>query len=385
MHIIHLVRDEKFIDFFSKTLKAVSNDNNLYVVHVVDPAQTLRFIKQTDVYKQVGNQYFCSKEMAEDLFRCDVLVVHFLSVQAARMVLKAASHVRVVWSGWGADYYYLLSGGQRALYGSATRRILKDIERARILSNPLSIVRIMSRPLRRSYLLRKFILPAIKRVDLFSSPLPADYELLRQDLGKCFSAEYVQLNYGDYTSTFATGSTIELKGNLLVGNSASPTNNHLEVFKLLKSIDLEGRKVIVPLSYGDSVYREHVLKYGHSILGENFFPIVKFVPLNEYNTLIGGCSVVIMNQFRQQALGNIGSILIGGAKLYLNRRNVTFDFLLDRGAIIFSIDDMVDESDDVFSELTAAQKQINDNVVKSFWAGEVVDNNFKKFVSVLSG
>src|SRR5680860_335451 len=366
MNIIHLVRDEKFIDFFSNRLEPVSNAANLYVVHVEDPSQKLICIKETEVYRKLGNQYFCSKELAADLSWCDVLVVHFLTVQAASMVLKAASHVKVVWSGWGADYYYLLSGGQQALYGLETRKIVKDIDRERILANSFNIVMIMLRPLRKSYLLRKVIFPAIKRVDLFSSPLPVDYDLLRQGIGKYFSAEYVQLNYGDCHSTFATGSQIRLKGNILVGNSASPTNNHLEVFNILKGMNLEGRTVIVPLSYGDPVYRDHVIKYGHRILGEHFCPIINFMPLKEYNDLIGKCSVAIMNQFRQQALGNIGAILIGGSKLYLNRRNVTFDFLLDRGALVFSIDDMVNGGDDVFSELTSAQKQINDNVIRSF-------------------
>ncbi|MDA3834256.1 MAG: TDP-N-acetylfucosamine:lipid II N-acetylfucosaminyltransferase [Spirochaetales bacterium] len=383
MNIIHLVRDEKFIDFFSKKIKGVSSDTHLYVVHVEDPSQKLSFIKETEVCKKVGDKYFCSKEMEDDLSGCDVLVVHFLTVQAARMVLKAASHVKVVWSGWGADYYCLLSGGQRALYGSETRKIIKDIDRARIISNPFNIARIMSRPLRKIYLLRKFIFPAIKRVNLFSSPLPVDYDLLRQCIGKYFSAKYVQLNYGDCKSTFATGSK-GLKGNILVGNSASATNNHLEVFNILKRINLEGRKVIVPLSYGDPVYRDHVIKYGHRILGEHFCPIVNFMPLTEYNNLIGSCSVVIMNQFRQQALGNIGSVLCGGSKLYLNRRNVTFDFLSDRGAIIFSIDDMVIGSDDFFCELSLEQKKINENVINSFWSEDIVDDNFMKFISVLS-
>lgn len=385
MKVIHLVRDEKFIDFFNRKIKGVSSDTHLYVVHAEDPSHELSFIKETEVYKKVGNQYFSSKEMEEDLAGCDVLVVHFLTVQAAIMVLKVASHVKVVWSGWGADYYYLLPGGQRALYAPETRKIVDEIDRARITSDPFFLARVLLRPLRRIYLLRKFIFPAIGRVDFFSSPLPADYGLLRQSIGNFFSAKYVQLNYGDCKSTFGVRSEKRLKENILVGNSASPTNNHLEIFNILKGINLEGRKVIVPLSYGDSVYRGHVIKYGHRILGKHFCPIIDFMPLMEYNDLIGSCSVVIMNQFRQQALGNICSVLSSGSKLYLNRKNVTFDFLSERGAIIFSIDDIASRSSELFCELSAEQKNNNASVISSFWAEEKVEDNFKEFISVVSG
>lgn len=385
MNIIHLVRDEKFIDFFSSKIKDVSSDNHLYVVHAEDPSQNLKFIKETDVYKKVGNHYFGSKEMQDDLAECDVLIVHFLTMQAAIMVLKVASHVKVVWSGWGADYYYLLPGGQRALYASETRKIVNAIDRARINSDPLYLAKVLLRPLRRIYLLRRFIFPAIGRVDFFSSPLPSDYGLLRQGIGNFFSAKYVQLNYGDCNSTFVAGSEKRLKGDILVGNSASPTNNHVEVFNILNVMNLEGRKVIVPLSYGDSIYRAHVIEHGHSILGEHFCPIINFMPLDEYNDLIGSCSVVIMNQFRQQALGNICSVLSSGSKLYLNRRNVTFDFLSERGAIIFSIDDIVSGNSELFRELSAEQKKINADVINSFWAEDRVEDNFKKFISMVSG
>lgn len=384
MKILHLVQDEKFIDFFSRKIKAVSNDTHLYVVHVDDATQKLGFIKETEVYRKVDGRYFCSKKMEDDLAGCDVLVVHFLTVNAASMVLKAASYVKVVWSGWGADYYYLLPGGQQILYAPETRKIVNAIDRARIISDPFFLARILLRPLRKIYILKRFIFPAIKRVDFFSSPLPADYELLMKGIGNLFSAKYVQLNYGDCKSTFTQSPNISLKGNILVGNSSSPTNNHLEVFNFLKGMNLEGRKVIVPLSYGDDVYRCHVIKHGRRILGEYFYPIINFIPLNEYNHLIGSCSVVIMNQFRQQALGNIGSVMIGGSKLYLSRSNVIFKFLVDRGAIVFPVEDMATGDDDLFCELSSAQKKINENVIKSFWAEDIVADNFKDFIAVLT-
>jgi dTDP-N-acetylfucosamine:lipid II N-acetylfucosaminyltransferase len=110
-------------------------------------------------------------------------------------------------------------------------------------------------------LLREFIvLRCFKKVDFFSAPIPDDFKLLRSSLGSRFKAEYVQLNYGNVPQTFLPGSEKLTGKDILVGNSATPTNNHVEVFKLLSDLDLRGHKVIAPLSYGDERYRDAIIK-----------------------------------------------------------------------------------------------------------------------------
>ena len=47
-----------------------------------------------------------------------------------------------------------------------------------------------------------------------------------------------------------------------IGNSADPTNNHIEIFHKLLPYKDENIQIIVPLSYGDIEYREHILKIG---------------------------------------------------------------------------------------------------------------------------
>lgn len=125
--------------------------------------------------------------------------------------------------------------------------------------------------------------------------------------------------------------------NILLGNSSSKENNHLEAFDLLRKFNLENRKVITPLSYGDNDYRIKILKEGNKILDCNFEPLTEFLPLEIYNKLMQQCGIVIMNHYRQQAVGNTLAMLWMGAKVYLDERNSVYHYLKRLGIKVYSI------------------------------------------------
>jgi dTDP-N-acetylfucosamine:lipid II N-acetylfucosaminyltransferase len=83
-------------------------------------------------------------------------------------------------------------------------------------------------------------------------------------------------------------------------------------------MDLGDSRVVVPLSYGDTRYREVVIGAGRRLFGDRFRPLVGFLPLEDYRTVMSQCGHVVMNQCRQQALGNIFDALWRGARVYMN-------------------------------------------------------------------
>lgn len=383
MNILHLVEDEKFIDFFARTMPQKAGINHRYIVQVNELNRPLRHIQQMQPFRCVDSSYFTSKLMQQDLMASDVLVVHFMTLWGARMIRSAPSHVKIVWSGWGADYYHLLPGGEQAVWSSQTREIASVIDKQRAQKNFAVHARRLLRPWRRLYLRETQLIPALKKVNFFSAPLPEDYYLLRRALGNAFRASFVQINYGSVEETFAIGSESVDGENILVGNSATLTNNHIEIFRLLAKHNLSGRKVIVPLSYGDSDYRQIILELGQDLLGESFMPLVNFMPLAEYNRLTGTCSIAIMNHYRQQALGNIGSILYRGAKLFLSNKNVAYGFLRAKGAHVCEIGDLESGSSNAFSSLTREQKADNVKALHCFWGQEKVSENATSFINAL--
>jgi hypothetical protein len=126
---------------------------------------------------------------------------------------------------------------------------------------------------------------------------------------------------------------------ILVGNSGDPSNNHLDAFLWLSRQRFStGRRVVVPLSYGgNEEYRKVVLNKGRQLFGELFYPVLDFMPLEDYNELIKSCGIVIMNHLRQQGFGNIVTALAMGATVYLQPRTTVSAGLKNLGFTIREI------------------------------------------------
>lgn len=116
------------------------------------------------------------------------------------------------------------------------------------------------------------------------------------------------------------------KETVMVGNSASRTNNHKYLLALLSQFDLRGKKVVVPLSYsGRKRYVNEVIAYGKKEV-EGFVPLMKFMPLDEYNRLQSSTAVALFGNLRQEAIGNIMIALYMGAKVFLFESNPVYEW-----------------------------------------------------------
>ena len=61
------------------------------------------------------------------------------------------------------------------------------------------------------------------------------------------------------------------------------------------------------------------------------------MPLHEYNQYIQSCSIVVMNHYRQQAVGNVLTMLWMGAKVYLDKRNTLYHYLKRINVTVFEV------------------------------------------------
>lgn len=102
-----------------------------------------------------------------------------------------------------------------------------------------------------------------------------------------------------------------------VGNSADPSNNHIQVLNRLKNYSKEDIKIYVPLSYGDKKYSVKVIELGNELFGEKFIPITKFLTPEEYSKYLNTIDIALFNNNRQQALGNIYALLYLNKKVYI--------------------------------------------------------------------
>jgi len=126
---------------------------------------------------------------------------------------------------------------------------------------------------------------------------------------------------------------------ILVGNSATDTNRHELVFDKLKRFKDDNIRLIVPLSYGDDEYRKKIIKIGRREFSNKFYPIVEFLPYEQYINIIYNIDIAIFFHNRSQAMGNTIQILGLGKKLFLDRiNNPLYQFFRNLGVKVYDFE-----------------------------------------------
>src|SRR5690606_20691484 len=132
------------------------------------------------------------------------------------------------------------------------------------------------------------------------------------------------------------------RDSMILGNSASPYNNHLEAIRLLERLNYKG-KLFVPFSYGR---KKRYVKYIKQICSRSSLDITlfeDFVNGEEYIQKLNGFKLAVFPSYRQMGLGNIFISVRCGMKIYLSQRNPTFNWLIGEGFHIYSIERNLEE------------------------------------------
>lgn len=284
--------------------------------------------------------------LLEDLSRADCVVFHSFQPRFTDMLKRCPPSCVTAWVLWGGEVYNTIPSLFRKTLQPITRslypRVLIEnkgvLRLARRILGPLFPSRLLVRLvyMRRSWLLRGF-LRALHRLDYILTFVEEEVEFIREH--GLSEASYLPFAYYSLERTVgqhflrarADG------GDILLGNSASLTSNHLDAFETLRKLDLTGRRVVCPLSYGDAAYAKMAAEAGRRRLGDAFLPLMDFLPIDEYNEILAKCGVVVMNHNRQQAMGNIITALWLGAKVCLNDDTTVWRYLRRNGIDVRSI------------------------------------------------
>lgn len=147
---------------------------------------------------------------------------------------------------------------------------------------------------------------------------------------------------------------------LLVGNSATQSNNHIEIFEKLKSLDNQNFEIICPLSYGSPEYANQIAEIGKDIFGSKFFPLLQILPLADYNRLLSEVDIAIFAHNRQQAMGNIINLLGSGKKVYMKSEITPWRLFSERGIKVFNTNFLnlnpISNTDSVINKTKIKQK-----------------------------
>lgn len=233
-------------------------------------------------------------KLLKDMFSAKKIIIHSLASPALIFYLTLFPQLqeKSVWIIWGKDlhFYHL-------------------IKNKRFYHNVYEWFRIRS----------------IRNIGTIVTSIREDYDILNKYY--TVTGKYIECNVLYYYSfnhvlgdiKYSTG-----EKNVLLGNSGSESNNHINALKLLYNNKSEIKKLYCPLSYGGSKkYQQAVINCGKKLFGDKFIPLIDFIPLSEYQKILTQIDIGIFNHNRQEGLANIWSLMFLGKTIYLKESNAS--------------------------------------------------------------
>jgi dTDP-N-acetylfucosamine:lipid II N-acetylfucosaminyltransferase len=371
--IVHIVTDCIFANMALNEFELNSPNENVAFVIGSKELLNIKFNKTHFVNHESFNETLA-------IYPVNACVFHSLDGLFFDYILKIPKEIKVVWFGWGFDYYqtFLNNHYPGGLISLETRKVI--FNKTGLISNLLfSIKKYLEnfKPKKKIY----------KRIDFFAPVLKTEYSLILR-YNPWFTAKFLDWNYGTVEDDFFISQNIfsEHKIRILVGNSATPENNHVNILHGLYSrTDMLNKEIIAPLNYGNSDYGSIISDMGKELFQDGFIPIINLMTQKEYSHFICSCEFVFMGHLRQQALGNICILMINGSKIYLNPINPLYTWFLNLGAFIYPLDFSKISNDlSIFEPLSISQKEKNKDIIYSIWGKKSKSKRTNNVINILN-
>lgn len=346
--ILHIFPYEKFTyDYVERINRLFGPENHMFFVYGSRSDDAIRKVKaenvvmESEIGKIFENKYF----LVKNICRADKIIIHSLFLNtvyfAILVLLQPIFGKKYFWNIWGADLYNAYWNKQKS---------------------------------RREFLRVYFIkrLPAVGYIK-------GDYDFLKahyQTNAKFYLASYTYDFFEPQVQRLKKD--IEQTVNILLGNSATPECQYEKAIDMLVPYKNKNISVRCVLSYPEQNegYRNHIIQYGKEKLGDKFIPLVGFMPYEEYTTMLAEIDIAIFNHNRQQALGNIASLLYLGKRVFINPDNACKEYFEDMGAIVFSTESLTEK--DIIKKDATALANHNKKIIDLFFSDEAFKERWEK-------
>lgn len=383
--ILHVFSDGLIFSKEADKYDNIENIENRYYFHSPKKDFKLTYINDervkiiNDFKEYVG--YFSSPEI-------DVILFYGLPYHYYYLFDYIDDSKFVIWWAWGYDIYYSQGKYSPLIPLSEMYKPLTKEYKASHFKQVSTIHRFFSR----IYHFPKQIIKEIKttsikpkksqkeiltRIDSFYAPLDIEYDLMKEAHSSFMAKRNPRLSLG----VLPPFNYYNKPENVLVNHSLTYSDNHLDVFSCLKSIELKsGRKYIIPINYGidgfdgnpDNLIKESPLKE------EQVLWLTKVLPNKDYSILLDSVSHAVFGALRQQALGNIYGCLRRGAKVFLYKDSVLYKELKRKGFILYTIDNDLN-SDSLSICLSEQDAKINYEI----FSNSLLNNTSTKYYDFL--
>lgn len=326
LKIVHVVIDQKFIDGAISLFDTDERVENTYII--IGEKQECEYIKSSGIVT------IDEDNAINFINQFDVVVLHSLPSIPISQIKNIRKGIRVIWFAWGYDLY-------EKPYDIIPVKLLGP-ETKRYIRRQRSKNRFGINSLRASLYVKLHLKSALQRIDYFSGVFPYEIDMVKAKHTE-FTAHSLDFYYGSKDFFIPEVPSIEIiheKYNIIIGNSANITGNHLDVLETIKTVSFDKRaKIIIPLSYGGtSQYIHAVEKKAEELAPGQVVTLCAYLPLMDYLNLISNCRTAVFAHIRQQATDNIFMQLIYGARVFMSESSYAFKYLKSIGIRIYSLE-----------------------------------------------
>lgn len=216
-------------------------------------------------------------------------------------------------------------------------------------------------------MLRRFV---IRRIGYLVSYVEGDVELAREWYGAKGTYRECIMYLSNVVDPQITGDANHKPDknglNILLGNSANKSNNHIEAFEKLLPYKNQDVRIFVPLSYGDRNNAQKVIKQGKEWFGDKFIPMTDFMPFDQYLEFLKNIDIAIFNHQRQQAMGNIITLLGMGKTVFLRSDVSHWRFLQGLGVNVNDVNELR------LQPIVKEKAQQNSEIVGSYFSRTIL-------------
>jgi dTDP-N-acetylfucosamine:lipid II N-acetylfucosaminyltransferase len=317
---LHILPDSKFSQKFYSTIKEISLlSSNKFIV--VTPSAKLQFVQEPLGFAKINSPAFIN--FIGQTYRYDRVFIHQFSPLLYRWVAQN-SFKELNWMIWGGDLYNLPDADFN-FYEEETRRYIK---KQWISPNWLYHLKVL---LTNS----KFKDQAYSKVSRVFTWMNSEYQFASDQIPslKAKHEFFFYENETAYHEVEMTKSNLNSEnGYFILGNSGTPTNNHLDAIKFLNELGVK-TNLIVPVSYGEAGYIKYIKSRTNFYKGGRIEFLDKFMSSSDYMSLLKKSEGLIMNNIRPQGYGNIFLMMALGKPVFLNSKNISVDDLTNSGLV----------------------------------------------------
>lgn len=307
---LHIVPDNTFSNTFYNNLTEIGLIKTNKVI-VRSNHGTLMSIKHPLPAAKLYSARF--SEIVGDTMQYEKVFIHYFTPLLYKWV---ATHDfrELNWMVWGGDLYNLSSLDDQCYEPITLQQYVKKDWSFKTKLYALKVWTTQQPYQQKAYAKVKNVLTWMREEYLYASthlPLRADH--------KFFFYEN-QFPYNQLDALVMSDRKSE-RLRLIIGNSGSPTNNHLDAIAFLEQHKIEA-DLFLPVSYGDKRYinflkRKATFKYGSISFMD------RYMPFEEYLQFLSTADGLLMNTLRPQGYGNILMMMYLGKPVFFNAKNIS--------------------------------------------------------------